>query len=937
MASDDELKLGRLGRVQIDPPSGVTGRSPPEPTDPRIAPIPARLDESCASVHALELADANHDDREDLLVAGAGMDGIDALWLLSRAEDGNHVESRVRSGRFSSVLAVDLDNDGTKYLLVRSSSEVALLSPKSGQHGVWRDATALLPPIRGRVNDWLAVDSGHDGLIDLAFATTEGIRLVRNDGFPIDSRSGERIGETRLTDVSADAGFPADPVAWVAIEDLDGDRDIDLIAGGASVVTCVWLNRRRGRFDRTEPDRTGLPPTLAREPLFADLDHDGDPDVLLPTSPPSSAINRGYGVFVDRRPVPALATLWNGPATLGDLDLDGELDFLGTDTEGRITVLLGPLAEGGGATITTDATSIAGQAPRLADLDDDGDLDLVAAAGSGVGFHRIDPPAGSGSLLLGLRGRTDNREGIGAIVEVRAGAKYERRLITRGAQLFGLGGFTDPDYVRITWPNGVIQHEIDPKKESRTRADGKRSRLDDTRGASALTRTTLRIDQRERLEGSCPFIYSWNGERYEFVSDVLGITPLGLPMSDEAFVPPDHDELVRVTSDQLAPEDGEYRLQLTEELREVTYLDRAQLWVVDHEAGIELHPEERFCFPPFPPMRLHTVRGALPPAKVVDQAGRDWTGTLSSIDGDHALPFDLLDPRYLGLATEHWLEITLPAAVREAAKVRLLMTGWTFWTDASVNVLAARNGSIRFLPPVISVPDGAGGWRETGPPVGFPAGKTKTMVLDVTSLLDRDDPRLRITSTLRLCWDAIEVAIDDDDAPITVTRLEPARAHLWHRGFSAAIPVERVGQPDRFDWDLLDPRPRWNQHAGMLTRYGDVLPLLGAIDDRFAILSSGDAIDLRFDASALAPVAPGMDRTFLLFLDGWAKDADPNTVHGQTVEPLPFHGMSGYPYRADERYPDDDFHVDYRLEWNTRPGRRLIESLAPRPISGAMR
>jgi hypothetical protein len=115
----------------------------------------------------------------------------------------------------------------------------------------------------------------------------------------------------------------------------------------------------------------------------------------------------------------------------------------------------------------------------------------------------------------------------------------------------------------------------------------------------------------------------------------------------------------------------------------------------------------------------------------------------------------------------------------------------------------------------------------------------------------------------------------------------------------------------------------------MLTRTGDVRPLLGEIDDRFAIFSSGDAVDLRFDAAAVPPIAPGMERTYLVFFDGWAKDADPNTLFSQSVEPLPFHGMSGYPYRADERYPDDDVHIDYLLEWNTRPARRLIPSLAP--------
>jgi hypothetical protein len=204
------------------------------------------------------------------------------------------------------------------------------------------------------------------------------------------------------------------------------------------------------------------------------------------------------------------------------------------------------------------------------------------------------------------------------------------------------------------------------------------------------------------------------------------------------------------------------------------------------------------------------------------------------------------------------------------------------------------------------------------------------MVLDVAPLLNREDPRILLSTTIRLYWDEIRVALDGGEDPLEITRLEPKKAELWLRGFSAPLADERADQPELFDWERLEPEPRWNQHVGMLTRYGDVRSLLGAIDDEFVILSSGDAIDLRFDATGLAPLAPGRARTYLVYLDGWAKDADPNTEFSQTVEPLPFHGMSGYPYADTEHYPDDEEHARYRREWNTRPGAKLIEDLSAR-------
>jgi hypothetical protein len=95
------------------------------------------------------------------------------------------------------------------------------------------------------------------------------------------------------------------------------------------------------------------------------------------------------------------------------------------------------------------------------------------------------------------------------------------------------------------------------------------------------------------------------------------------------------------------------------------------------------------------------------------------------------------------------------------------------------------------------------------------------------------------------------------------------------------------------------------------------------------VVLGGDALRLRFDAHDLPPPGPGMRRDCLLFLDGWAKDRDPNTLEALYVEPLPFHGMSGYPYGPDESFPDGEAHRAWRREWNTRAARTWIESIAP--------
>ncbi|NOT31031.1 MAG: hypothetical protein HOP15_11335 [Planctomycetes bacterium] len=393
------------------------------------------------------------------------------------------------------------------------------------------------------------------------------------------------------------------------------------------------------------------------------------------------------------------------------------------------------------------------------------------------------------------------------------------------------------------------------------------------------------------------------------------------------MVPPDHDEYVLVKGEQLVPKDGVYELHFTEELREVTYLDRIRLDVVDHPADSEVFPNERFSFPPFPVAHTHTVKEPLLPLSAVDQNGKDWRDELARDDKSFAIPFESLNGPYRGLATPTTLELAFdPARVQAAAQLRLFLNGWFYWTDASVNLAVARHPDFEFIPPLLSVPDGNGGWKECGS-IGFPAGKLKTMAVDVSALLNRDDPRIRLFSTLRLYWDSIRLATDADNAPLVTTPLEPLSAHLWQRGFSRSFPLLGEHDCEWFVWDELEPEPRWNQHPGLYTKLGETRPLLAAIDDRFVVMGAGDALSVRFDARELPPLPPGWRRDYLVFLDGWAKDRDPNTLEALFVEPLPFHGMSAYPYRDDERYPDDEEHRAYRREWNTRPATRWIEPL----------
>lgn len=903
---DEDKWRGNLGKLTAPPPTSGSGA--------KLAALPTfaaaeTLLPEFADAELFEL-DADDDCKPDLLARST-----DGTLRLALSRGATWQVETLASGALA-ARAFDFGNDDdldVAYLAAGAAGgELRLVEavrdPQS-KSVTWQPRDAALSELAGSTTEALAgasivpVDYDHEGDLDLVLVGAFGTRLLRSDG-------AEKPGG-KFTDVTAEAGLPANGrFAWCVPEDYDTDQDVDLLFGGAS----SWLasNLRGGKFEDQTARLAGFASQLPA--LVADFDHDARPDLWSPATPNVLWFGRPSAKF-ERRELgladAAAAPPWTRAAIV-DLDLDGFFDVVGSGPAGLVVRrALGWPGCGASEALALEAATPAGTIV-VADYDADLKPDVLVPTASGVALARGKEHFG-GAVRLKSLGKKDNRRGIGAIVEVRAGGRYQRHYWRGEARLVGVGDAQELDWHRTLWPDGSFQW-------MKSVALGDRTCLPDA---------LKEFEQGDALRGSCPFLYTWNGTRNVFVSDVLGITPLGLPMAPGMLVPPDHDEYVLVRGDQLAPKDGFFELHFTEELREVTYLDRLRLDVIDHPAGTEVFPNELFTFPPFPAPHVHTVREPLVPLRATGSDGRDWTKALAANDEDFAVPFTPAPAQFRGLANPHFLELEFdPARVADAKHLRLFLNGWFFWTDASVNVASAYDPEQEFVPPIVQVPDGQGGWRDAGPPIGFPAGKTKTMVIDAEKLVRRDDPRIRIFSTLRLYWDSIRLGVDADDAPYGQVSLEPASAALWRRGFSAPLIDGKPNQPERFDWDRLAAYPSWNPHPGLYTKYGECLPLVTAIDDRFVILASGDALTVRFDARSLPPPAPGLVRDYFLFLDGWAKDRDPNTVEALFVEPLPFHGMSGYPYGPDEHFPDDAEHRAWRQEWNTRSAEPWIRSFA---------
>jgi hypothetical protein len=505
--------------------------------------------------------------------------------------------------------------------------------------------------------------------------------------------------------------------------------------------------------------------------------------------------------------------------------------------------------------------------------------------------HVLTPRAKPGQhwIRVQLAGVKSLKLAQDAEVEIKAGALYLKQLYEGVPLRFPLGSYGAVDAVRITWSNGLIQNETNQAADK-----------------------PYRYEEAQRLSGSCPMIWTWNGREFEFVTDVLGVAPLGASDGEGTYFPVDHDEYVQIPAAALRPRDGRYEVRITEELSEVSYVDQVQLIAVDHPAGEEIFTNEKFKSPPYPEFRLYSAKRRIYPAAATIGAATVRERLLAR-DRRYA---DSFARTPLGTAALHTLELDFPGAPSDSV---LLLNGWVDWPDGSTFRAAAQERPGGLTMPYLQMQDARGQWITVNADMGMPAGKPKTIAVPLHWI--SDSRKLRIATDLCVYWD--EIFLSETPAPpeANVRPLAPATADLHFRGFSASRIDPQRKQPDTFFYSPVSPVSFWNPTPGLYTRYGEVRELLQTPDDRFVVFGSGDEMTLTFDVPA--PQPPGWTRDFLLKVDGWAKDRDPNTAYSTIVDPLPFHGMSQYPYPASEGHPDPRF----LREYNTRPGLRLIRPL----------
>jgi hypothetical protein len=201
--------------------------------------------------------------------------------------------------------------------------------------------------------------------------------------------------------------------------------------------------------------------------------------------------------------------------------------------------------------------------------------------------------------------------------------------------------------------------------------------------------------------------------------------------------------------------------------------------------------------------------------------------------------------------------------------------------------------------------------------MGFPAGLPRVITVDLTGKLRPGTRRIRIGTNLQIYWDKILIDNTDADPRVQTHEVPLSAARLHFHGYPK---VDESRFPGDLNYDYADVSLTgpYARHIGAYTRYGDVLPLLKAADDKYVVFGSGEEVVLDFDPAGLPPLPAGWKRDYLFYANGFVKDMDFYAADAFTVDPLPFHKMGIYPQPPRKQYPLDRSTLDYLLEYNTR-------------------
>ncbi|MCU1248348.1 MAG: repeat protein [Edaphobacter sp.] len=848
------------------------------------------------------LIDMDGDGRASLVLMGSGASavqmfrntGTGGFKLATPAQSGLEV-----SGDGIACAVGDFDNDGLADIAIAMSDRVLLFRNVGGKFTDVTQAAKIVP--MNHPSSLIFVDYDHDGDLDL-FVTGEGDAgakpnvLWRNNG------------DKTFTDWTQQAGLGGEGRTTASVlTDLNNDRAVDLVVTGSGSAPTFFANPRDGAFQPVALfSEKGLPPTTGI--VTFDFNKDGWMDIaLIHAGAPGMTLWKSIaGKRFERVALPLQNANRGWSVAAVDFDNDGWLDLamvLETASESKLKMLrnLGP---DGFVDVTEqlklEEAKVTSPRSLLAmDLNGDGAADLVVTQANGAAVALMNKGGERNhALKISLKGLADNKSALGTKVEVFANGLWQKWEVTSTQDIIaGLGGADEADLLRLLWPTGVPQDEIDIPA-------GKR----------------LKLTELDRRGSSCPTLFAWDGSKFAFVSDVIGAAVVGHWTSPVERNTADPDEWIKIDGTRLKAHQGSLSLRFGEPMEEVNFVDQVRLVAVDHPEGTDVYPNERFLSEtPFVKAKTILTQTAHAPAGAWDNHGNDVLPLLRNVD--HRYVEDFTNLPYAGFTNSHALTLDLGTWM-PGKPLLLLLHGFIEYFTAN-SMYAAWQAGIAPVAPFVEaqLPDGS--WRRIIEDMGFPAGLPRTIVVDLTGKVPTGSRRVRIATNLQIYWD--QVLMDNEaksagtstDAKIQQTELPLMKASLAFRGYPQQIEGVTPGDLN-YDYKQMSRTGPFIPQRGAYTHYGDVTPLLQGIDDEYVIFGTGEDMDLEFSAAA-QPVLPAhWVRDYFFYANGFVKDMDFYEASPFTVDAMPFHAMSAYPYQSKEHYPDDAEHVAYQLNWNDR-------------------